>query len=264
MVAANPRDGYMVELEKMVVDGIAYCNELDKRCNPACTCKDCSSFIAAGLNRSGTPVNPCSTSWSFKAQCQQATRPQWMIDLYGPGIGTEITMGQALVLYGAWGIHSFGDGHIKTSMGDGHRSIEAMGHRAGVGYSDFDSPPGFIDYCAIPPMLLQWFEPPAQEEDVITIQCNNKPASPDGLDQPYAVFVPPGALFPIGACICHNGARINNDLPVAGGESIFVPTLRPGGGGTKWVSMMLKPSGKGITFVDDKGNTSGTNAGNWT
>jgi len=270
MPGANPLDDYLLELERMVADGFTYDNSGPWRCDGSRHSADCSGFIVQGLVRGAGIPQDCTNSYAFATMCHQAQRPQWMIDLYGPGVGTQVTMGQAVGIAGAWGIHgnnegqapdASGDGHIKTSLGDG-RSIEAMSHSAGVGYSTFDSPPGFINYCALPPMLLQWFAPAVQEDvDVIVVQCNNKPAGNNGLDQPYAVFVPANSMFPAGVAICHNGARIVNDLPAAGGQSIFIPTLRPGA--TKWMTMTPKPSGKGITFVDDQNQTSGTNAGNW-
>lgn len=292
MPGLNPLDDYLLELERMVAAGFTYDNSGPWRCDGSRHSADCSGFIVQGLNRGAGVPQACTNSYTFAKMCHDAERPSWMVDAYGPGTGTQVTMEQALGIAGAWGIHgndegqapdASGDGHIKVSMGDGRRSIEAMSHRAGVGYSDFDSPPGFINYCALPPMLLDWFKvtptgspvPVTEDEDVIVIQCPTKPASPDGLDQPYAVFIPANQMFPQGAAICHNGARLNNDLPVAGNQSIFVPTLRSGG--TKWVSMAKKPdilvtdskgnvtgvTSKGITFIDDQGNTSGVTAGYW-
>jgi len=168
VVAANPLDGYLIELEKIVQGGASYCADGPWRCDNSRNCVDCSGMVVCALNNSGT-VTPCTNSFAFATICHQAARPDWMTAAYGPGVGTEIPMSVAMMTPGAWGFHGdnegqapdrLGDGHIKTSVGGG-RSIEAMSHAAGVGYSIFDSPPGFIGYTALPPMLIEWFAPPA-------------------------------------------------------------------------------------------------------
>lgn len=243
----------------MVIDTLnkhlGYRYGFDNRCTGITGAHDCSGYQVWMMNELGLSL-PCTSSFAIASMC------------YSEGL--MIGADEARSTKAVWAFHgrnggrgpsyarNGSDGHIVCGAGDG-TTREAMGHRYGVVVGPWDNR-AWVAYAKIPG--VDYSPPvPVEVDDVIVIQCSNKPAQNDGLDQPHAEFVPANAFFPKGGCILRNGASINNDLPAGKGERVFVPTLRAGS--TKWVTMCLKPSGKGLTFIDDHGLTSGTNVGDW-
>lgn len=246
-------DRYLWAWAGIVASGMRY-GTGPSRCTGTGGYVDCSGGTVLALNRAGVPTD-CTNSFALAALCHTTPRPQWMTDQYGPGVGTQISMAQAIGTPGAWGFHGndegqqpdpSGDGHIKTSVGFG-RSVEAMSHQAGVGYSTFDNPAGFITYCALPPMLLDGFAPTV-EDDVLIFICPNKP-NKDG-NTPIAEFVPAGPIFAYGGFILRHGASLAQDQPTGDPEVRELVHQGP----AKWLS--AKDAGRaGIVILNDNGDT---------
>lgn len=170
MVAVNPRDGFIIVGQQIILRHLRYDNSLSGRCNPQNPTDvhglDCSTFVALALIMAGEACDPCTNSWALAAQCRGALRPQWLTDQFGPGHGTEITQAQAMITPGVVWFHMEGEGHIEVGIGTPESPGKSMGahsHSTGIGYANYsDIYAGFFDYFAILPQLLPWFfVPPA-------------------------------------------------------------------------------------------------------
>lgn len=158
---------------------VFYCNETWLRCsNPYC--RDCSTFAASGIN-AGFPgaVDECSNSFAQARWCRDTPRPQWMIDRFGPGIGTFITYEQAqtVICLGFRGSNlgtepdADGDGHVEVICGTAwpaylhapapKLSVGAHSHATGVGYDDDGLDQHHLQWWAIPPPFLAPMAPVA-------------------------------------------------------------------------------------------------------
>lgn len=231
---------------------------------------DCSGGCALAMNIAcaalGLPqpfTCEATNSYWLASLCYDTPRPTWMTQLYGDMPGTFLPLGAAMDLPACFGFHgnnwgrspdSNGDGHINSSYYGHNVSVEARSHAAGVVFAEFVRGP-FIQHAAIPPMLLPFFAPAplTVEEDMLIVQFAGFPAI--GGQQPLAQFVPANSMFPKGGVVLRNGARIKGDLGTTNPHThIWVPQFAPGAGKT-WVSMCVKPSGKGLTLFDDASNT---------
>lgn len=252
--------GYLVALARMVSEDYFYDNS-PSRCNPPpYKGRDCSTFVAEGLIDAGYPdINACGNSEYFAGMCYDEPRPDWFTDRYGPGQGTFITHDQALDVV-CWGIEGQNFGreawpgnraHIETSLGNGGGSVGAHSHATGVGYSQLDV--HMLDVYAVPPMFLDEIAPaptPPQENDMQVFVCPDRPNHPAAHTQ----FVPAGnPLFPLGALISREGARIAGDkaVPQQTGVRLRVPKGPHG-----WVACNEQLDGRGLRVLDDTGTLS--------
>lgn len=143
----------------IVGQGYHYDNRVPERCEPSSHGLDCSTAVALAINRAGGNLDPCTNSWALATLCKTTPRPAWMTQLWGPGLGTQVTQEQALALPGTWWFHMTGAGHIETGTGFTGGlpgSVGAHGHETGIGYAHWF--PDFFDEYYIPPMLLNSFE----------------------------------------------------------------------------------------------------------
>lgn len=231
----------------------------DNRCTAAFGGVDCSGGTTFALNIAGRQT-ACASSFDFARDCYNTPRPQWMTDHYGPGQGTFITPEQARDTPGAWGIHGTnwgmapdmsGDGHIKTSLGHDNRSVEAMGHAAGVGYSTFLD--GFVAFFAIPPRLDGFFvvspPKPVVTEEIMWVPGPH--AVPAGASPGPAAGWFPDAPNKVQLV---SGQSIKGDAPAPGGTRVWYPPFAPGHVGVgiyRYGESMLHPLGTGIVARDD-------------
>jgi hypothetical protein len=244
---------------------------------------DCSGGVALAFNIAwaamgmGPPfVCENTNSYSLARDCVNTARPDWLETMF-PGLGlpgTYVPLGAAMDMPGVLGFHGSdfgmgadwnGDGHVKSAYYGHDVSVEAMSHSAGVGFSVFLNG-SFIPWAAIHPLLLPCFAPapaPIVEEDMNIEHFAGYPAQ--GTQQPIAQLVLADAhFFPHGGVICRNGLRIKGDLLTTNPlTSIWVPKFQTVNGvtGTKWVAMTKKPSGLGVTLLDDASNTTAPDQG---
>lgn len=148
----SQRDDFVnVQLTKV---GYAY-SQGSSRCTGDHGYFDCSGLQCFALNYVGIQTS-CTNSSTLAEECHHAVRPQWMIDEFGPGVGTQITFEQAQRTRGAWAFHGPDEGrqgwgnsgHIKCSLGTG-ASVEAYDTAEGVIIGHFLDPN--VTYCALPP-----------------------------------------------------------------------------------------------------------------
>lgn len=153
--------GMLAAAAQIVDEGYHYDDAVGAggRCDPNSQGLDCSTFAALAINRAGGTLDPCTNSWAMATLCKTTPRPAWLIQLVGPGVGTQIPQAIALAWPGTWWFHMTGVGHIEIGdheLADPLRSVGAHSHATGIGYSHWF--PNFFDFYAIPPMLLASFE----------------------------------------------------------------------------------------------------------
>lgn len=157
----SQRDDFIAD--ELSVVGYYY-NQGSFRCTGQYHYFDCSGLQSWAGNQVGLDYG-CTNSSTMSGWCHNAVRPQWMIDMFGPGQGTGLTPTQAQQTKGAWGFHGanegldgFGDGgHIKASLGDG-RSVEAYDTAEGVIIGTFLDQES--TYWALPPGLTGFDQGP--------------------------------------------------------------------------------------------------------
>lgn len=251
----------------------------DTRDNSRCTGVegffDCSGLQCYAGNHVGLNYG-CNNSFTMSSWCHYATRPQWMIDLFGPGRGTQITRDQAVRTKGAWKFHGYNEGmsgagpsgHIAVSYGDG-RSIEAYSHSRGVIIGTFiDSK---TTYYALPPGLTGFDQDPGSNPGPSNTQ--------EARDMGFVAKVVPGAKMqtkgpfkgriPFVAAKLHdqnwdivgfNGAQIPGGKAYLGMSVLSIGHLNAPISDAdipnQWVGNIFKPA-RSIIFLAEDGGTFG-------
>lgn len=148
--------GYRDALDEMVQQRYFYDNS-NRRCQIGWHGRDCSCFCNFGLANAGYPnIGLCNNSFANKNWCASTPRPQWMIDEFGPGVGTLITKAQATTVL-CWGFEDTGGGHQETILGmpgGSTLSVGAHSHATGIGYDANGINNHNLQSFAIPPPFL--------------------------------------------------------------------------------------------------------------
>lgn len=276
---ATVEEAYLLAWAWLLANGFYYENSDENRLTGIHGYVDCSGGVVLcthvaravmGLPNAIVPGNS-----GYMAQvCHNLSRPRWMIDRYGPGHGYGLTANQANSTPAALAFHGdregqdgFGDGgHVKSKYfihrdGDPNAgpnvSVEAMSHALDLRYSTF------LDhkntYFALSPWLGDYA--PAvhpSELDMLTFLCPNKKPTASG-QLPRADFYPAGsnAMFPNGALLLHDGARLNGDSPTKDPRvHLILPDAH------KWISCGARHDA-GLYIVNDAGDTSPVSSLAW-
>lgn len=276
MGVPDARELYLDAWDSFIERGFYYCNEGQWRTTGERGCVDCSGGVYLACELAGAPLPAgCTNSFEQSRLCHETPRPQWMIDKYGPGVGTSLTLEQANNEPGAWAFHGPNEGqeygqvgHIKSKYwisrpGNPHAgpnvSVEAMSHALDLRYANFPDPQ--VTFCALPPTMLDCFAPHAAEEEpeVMIVACTNKKPNRQG-EKPYAQLVLPNPVFPNGVVLCHFGASIAGDQPT---KDPNVRTWFPSALKGKLVAICERADRKGVMVMDDTGATTRGDGGRW-
>lgn len=268
-------DLYLAAWAYMVDTGFAYDNAGPWRCTGERHSVDCSGGCVLAYNMAadafGLPRISCTNSFNLSAECHQYPRPDWLTEQCGSGVGLMVTIEQSrefaltLLFHGnneGQSPDGSGDGHVENGLGGG-RTVGAHSHATGLGYrTDEDPSPGFLNAAALPPWepILACLAPaPPAPPQEIDMQVFLPPNRPNHLDA-HTQFVPAGnPLFPLGALISRDAAKIAGDKKTNDPNVRILTPKGPHG----WVACTVQRDGRGVRVLDDQGNLSPRDALLW-